>query len=69
MYWIICTLILLCLLLIFTYLRRVAIKIKKLHLEYTNELHSFQKHARRELFDWDEVSKKRSPNEFGGDTS
>ena len=66
MYWIICILILICLLSLFTYIRMVASKIKNFHIEYKKELEKFEKHASRELFDWDEVTKRRS-NEFGGD--
>ncbi len=60
MYWIICLLILVCLLSLFAYIRMVASKIKNLHLEYKNELEKFDKHAKRELFDWDEVTKRRT---------
>jgi hypothetical protein len=67
MYWIICILMLACLLSLFAYIRMVASKIKKLHLEYKNELQKFEKHASRELFDWDKAARSRS-NEFGGDT-
>jgi hypothetical protein len=67
MYWLICILLLLCLLLLFTYTRMVASRIKKFHLQYKNELEKFEKHASRELFDWDEVAKRRT-NEFGGGT-
>jgi hypothetical protein len=60
MYWIICLSLLICLLLLFTYTRMIAYKIKKFHLAYKNELEKFEKHASRELFDWDEVTKGKA---------
>jgi hypothetical protein len=66
MYWIICLSILTCLVVLFTYTRMIAYKIKTFHIAYKQELESFEKHSNRELFDWDEVSKRRS-NELGGD--
>jgi hypothetical protein len=66
MYWVIGIVMLICLLWLFAYLRSVASKIKTFHVEYKKELESFEKHANRELFDWEEVSKRRT-NEFGGD--
>ena len=72
MYWIICISLLICLLLAFTYIRIVASRIKKIHIEYKKELEKFEKHANRELFDWDEATKeiaKRRSNEFSGDIS
>lgn len=60
MYWIICILMLISLVSLFAYIRVVAYKIKKFHLEYKNELETFEKHRSRELFDWDEVANRRS---------
>jgi hypothetical protein len=72
MYWIICLSILVCLFLLFTYTRMIAYKIKNFHVAYTKELQKYEKHANRELFDWDgvtqEVAKRRS-SEFSGDIS
>jgi hypothetical protein len=67
MYWIICIAILICLLSLLAYIRRVAAKIKKFHVEYTKELELFESHTKRDLFDWDAVTKRRT-NEFGGDS-
>jgi hypothetical protein len=58
MYWAICISLLICLLLIYHYLRKAASKLKSFHSEYKHELQRFEKHADRELFDWDEVAKK-----------
>ena len=60
MYWIICILMLICLVSLFAYIRMVASKIKRFHLEYKNEVAKFEKHASRELFDWDEVTKRKT---------
>ena len=64
MYWIICISALICLLVLFAYTRMIAYKIKHFHVEYKTELEKFEKHANRELFDWDEVTK---PNRGKGD--
>jgi hypothetical protein len=66
MYWVICIILLTCLIALFTYIRRVASRLKHFHVEYSKEFQTFKKHAGRELFDWDEATKKRS-NELSGD--
>jgi hypothetical protein len=66
MYWTICISILIVLVALLAYIRRVAARIKNFHTEYNKELATFNKHAHRELFDWDEVSKRRV-NEIGGE--
>ena len=65
MYWIICILILICLLLLFRYIRGVAYRIKEFDNAYQQELKDFKKHADRELFDWDKATKRS--NEFSSD--
>jgi hypothetical protein len=64
MYWIICLSILICLLLLFSYTRMIAYKLKQFHIAYKKELEKFEKHASRELVDWDEVSKEVAKFEF-----
>jgi hypothetical protein len=68
MYWIICLSALICLIFLFRYIRSVAYKIKTFDAVYKQELNEFQKHADRELFDWDEARKRRS-GEVSSDVS